>query len=65
MNTPTRLGSYAIGLVALFGAAADVGKIVGSGGAASSDGHAQHTSGRQDMAEWAPAAPRPTTYRED
>lgn len=51
MNTPTRIGSYAIGLVALFGAAAGVGNIVGSGGAASSDGHAQHTSGRQDIAD--------------
>jgi hypothetical protein len=37
MNTPTRLGAYALGLVAVFGAAAGIGAVVGPVGAAADD----------------------------
>ncbi len=37
MNTPTRLGAYTLGLVAVFGAAAGVGSAVGPVGAAVED----------------------------
>ncbi|MEX5717373.1 hypothetical protein [Geodermatophilus maliterrae] len=37
MNTPTRLGAYALGLVAVFGAAAGIGSVAGPVGAAADD----------------------------
>ncbi len=37
MNTPTKLGAYALGLVAVFGAAAGIGSVVGPVGAAADD----------------------------
>jgi hypothetical protein len=37
MNTPTRLGAYALGLVAVFGAASGIGAVVGPVGAAADD----------------------------
>ncbi len=37
MNTPARLGAYALGLVAVFGAATGVGSLVGPVGAAADD----------------------------
>src|SRR5688572_21053685 len=37
MSTPTRLGAYTLGLVAVFGAAAGIGSAVGPIGAAADD----------------------------
>lgn len=45
MNVSTTLGAYALGLVAVFGAAAGVGNAVGPPG---SDEAAQHTDGNHD-----------------
>jgi hypothetical protein len=42
MNTPTKLGGYALGLVAVFGAAAGIGAAVGPVGLASEE--VPHTS---------------------
>jgi hypothetical protein len=44
MNTPTRLGVYALGLVAVFGAAAGLGSMVGPVGAAADDAATHETS---------------------
>ena len=37
MNTPAKLGAYTLGLVAVFGAAAGIGSVVGPVGAAADD----------------------------
>jgi hypothetical protein len=47
MNTPTRLGAYALGLVTVFGAAAGLGVVVGPVGAAADD-TAGHQSASHD-----------------
>jgi hypothetical protein len=44
MNTPTTLGAYALGLVAVFGAAVGVGSLVGPVGAAADDTAAHGTA---------------------
>src|SRR3712207_8252110 len=44
MNTPARLGAYALGLVAVFGAAAGIGTAVGPVGAAADDTAGQDTA---------------------
>jgi hypothetical protein len=49
MNTPTRLGVYTLGLVAVFGAAAGIGSAVGPVGAATDD-TATHQTAAHDTA---------------
>jgi hypothetical protein len=49
MNTPTRLGAYALGLVAVFGAAAGIGSVAGPVGAAADD-TATHDTATHDGA---------------
>ncbi|MGY1606870.1 hypothetical protein [Geodermatophilus sp. SYSU D00700] len=64
MNTPARLGAYALGLVAVFGAAAGIGQAVGPVGAAADDaaGHeaaphgGTHAGSALDPGAAAPAA---------
>jgi len=49
MNTPTKLGAYAVGLLALFGAATGVGNTVGPIGPVDSEHTgAEHTAGREE-----------------
>lgn len=49
MNTPTKLGGYALGLVAVFGAAVGIGAAVGPIGLASEE--MPHTEGTHDDPE--------------
>jgi hypothetical protein len=50
MNTPAKLGAYALGLLAVFGLAAGVGAAVGPVGSASASHHATHTESSMDAA---------------
>lgn len=58
MNTPTKLGAYALGLAVIFAGAAGVGNIAGPDPAtAKTSGHSAHGGGAETEAAAAPAVP--------
>ncbi|MBW8481779.1 hypothetical protein [Actinomadura parmotrematis] len=58
MNTATRLGAFAAGLAAVFGAALGLGGLVGPVGATAEDGHgSEHGSGHESGTPAAAAPP--------